>query len=66
MSNSSVKLTRECVEQLQTWVRVNCPCAMENEEFIPGLICIVEMEVETALDRQQRQHFQNLQTLSLQ
>jgi hypothetical protein len=52
MPNSSVKLTYECVEQLHTWVRVNCPCALENEEFVPGLICIVEMEVETALCRQ--------------
>lgn len=66
MPISSVKLTYECVEQLHTWVRANCPCALENEEFIPGLICIVEMEVEAALKRQQSQQFQNLQTPSLQ
>jgi hypothetical protein len=51
---------------LHTWVRANYPCAMENEEFIPGLICIVEMEVETALKRQQAEQFQNLQTPSMQ
>ncbi len=66
MSNSTVKLTYECVEQLHAWVRANCPCAMENEEFIPGLICIVEMEVETALNRRQSQQFQNLYTPSMQ
>ena len=52
MPTQPVKLTCECVEQLHTWVRANCPCALENEEFIPGLICIVEMEVETAICRQ--------------
>jgi hypothetical protein len=66
MPNSSVKLTYECVEQLHAWVRANCPGALENEEFLPGLMCIVEMEVETALNRQQSQQFQNLQTPSLQ
>ena len=66
MPNSAVKLAYECVEQLHAWVRVHCPCVLENEEFIPGLICIVEMEVETALRRQQSQQFQNFQTPSLQ
>ena len=66
MPNSSLKLTYECVEQLHTWVRANCPCALENEEFIPGLICIVEMEVESALRRQQSEQFQSLQSPSLQ
>ena len=66
MPNSSVKLTYECVEQLHTWIHANCPCALENEEFLPGLYVIVEMEVETALKRQQSQQFQNLQTPSLQ
>ncbi len=60
MPNSSVKLTFECVEQLHTWVRANCPCALQNEEFLPGLFVIVEMEVETALKRQQAQSFQKL------
>jgi hypothetical protein len=66
MPDQTVKLTYECVEQLHTWVRANCPCAMENDEFIPGLICIVEMEVETALNRQQTELFQILQTPSMQ
>ena len=66
MPKSPVKLTYECIEQLHTWVRANCPCALENEEFIPGLICIVEIEVETALRRQQSEQFQSLQSPSLQ
>ena len=66
MPKSPVKLTYECIEHLHTWVRANCPCALENEEFIPGLICIVEMEVETALRRQQSEQFQSLQSPSLQ
>ena len=66
MSNSTVKLTYECVEQLHAWVRANCPCALENDEFIPGLICIVEMEVETALQRRQTTFLKNLQAPSMQ
>ncbi len=66
MSNSTVKLTCECVEQLHAWVRANCPCALENEEFIPGLISIVEMEVETALKCHQAERFHNLHTPSMQ
>ena len=66
MPKSPVKLTYECIEQLHIWVRANCPCALENEEFIPGLICIVEMEVESALRRQQSEQFQSLQSPSLQ
>ena len=66
MPKHAVNLSYECVEQLQTWIHANCPCALENEEFLPGLYVIVEMEVETALKRQQSQQFQNLQAPSLQ
>lgn len=69
MSNSTVKLTYECVEQLHAWVRANCPCALENDEFIPGLICIVEiveMEIETAVQRRQTTFLKNLQAPSMQ
>ena len=65
MPKSPVKLTYECIEQLHTWVRANCPCALENEEVIPALICIVEIEVETALRRQQSEQLQSLQSPSL-
>ena len=66
MPNSNVKLTYDCIEQLHTWVQANCPCALENEEFLPGLYVIVEMEVETALQRQQARLFQQLQAPSPQ
>lgn len=66
MPKQAIKLSYECVERLQTWVHANCPCALENDEFLPGLFVIVEMEVEDALKRQQALMFQHLQTASLQ
>ena len=60
MPQQAAKLSYECVEQLHAWIRANCPCALENEEFLPGLFVIVEMEVEAALKRQQSQCFQKL------
>ena len=60
MPQNAAKLSYECVEQLHAWIRANCPCALENEEFLPGLFVIVEMEVEAALKRQQSQRFQEL------
>ena len=66
MPQNAGKLSYECVEQLHAWIRANCPCALENEEFLPGLFVIVEMEVEAALKRQQSQRFQELFLPSLQ
>lgn len=66
MPKQAVKLSHECVQQLHTWINANCPCATENEEFLPGIYVIVEMEVETALKRQQSEFFQPLQSPSLQ
>ena len=60
MPQQAAKLSYECVEQLHAWIRANCPCALENEEFLPGLFVIVEMEVEAASKRQQSQRFQQL------
>ena len=60
MPKHAVNLSYECVEQLHAWVRANCPCAMENQEFMSGLFVICEMEVEAALKRQQARHFQQL------
>ena len=60
MPQQAAKLSYECVEQLHAWIRANCPCALENEEFLPGLFVIVEMEVEAASKRQQSQRFQKL------
>ena len=66
MPKKAIKLSYECVEQLHTWIKANCPCATENEEFLPGLYVIVEMEIETALKRQQSELFQHLRAPSLQ
>ena len=66
MPQHAAKLSYECVEQLHAWIRSNCPCALENEKFLPGLFVIVEMEVEAALKRQQSQRFQKLFLPSLQ
>ncbi len=60
------RLTPECVEHLHTWVHANCPCALENDEFLPGLWVIVEEEVEQALIAQRQQLLQRLQTPSQQ
>ena len=66
MPKRAVKLTYECVEQLECWIRANCPCALENDEFLPGLHVIVEMEVETALQRQQATLLKRLRAPSIQ
>lgn len=66
MPKPTGKLSYECIEQLHTWIKANCPCATENEEFLPGLYVIVEMEVESALKRQQSQLFQQFRAPSLQ
>ncbi len=49
MSQEKRRVTYECAEQLHTWVYANCPCALENPEFLPGLIVVVEEEVERAI-----------------
>lgn len=66
MPKQAAKMSDECLEQLHAWIRANCPCAMENEEFLPGLFVIVEMEVEAALRRQQIQSFEKLRMSSSQ
>ncbi len=66
MTEKAAVLSYECIEQLHTWVHANCPCALENEEFLPGLHVIVEMEVQAALRRQQADRFQHLQTPTMQ
>lgn len=66
MPQHAGKLSYECVEQLHAWIRANCPCALENAEFLAGLFVIVEMEVDAALKRQQSQRFQKLFLPSLQ
>ncbi len=43
------RVSRECLEQLHTWVIVHCASALEEPEFLPGLIAIVKLESDRAL-----------------
>ncbi len=48
-----MKLTYECRHRLTEWVRLHCPCAAEDSEFLRGLLIIVEREVATSSRRHQ-------------
>jgi hypothetical protein len=52
MKEDRQHLSGEAFEQLLTWLHAHCVCALENPEFLPGLIVIIEMEVERALKKQ--------------
>jgi hypothetical protein len=43
------RVSGECVEQLHTWVLAHCARALEEPEFLPGLIAIVKLETDRAL-----------------
>ena len=45
------KLSYECRHQLAEWVRLYCPCATEDSDFLRGLRVIVERELAAALRR---------------
>ena len=47
------KLSYECRHQLAEWVRLYCPCATEDSEFLRGLRVIVERELAAATRRRQ-------------
>lgn len=47
------KLSYECRHQLAEWVRLYCPCATEDSEFLRGLMAIVEGELAAASLRHQ-------------
>ncbi len=47
------KISYECRHQLAEWVRLYCPCATENSEFLRGLLVIVEREL-AAVSRRHR------------
>ena len=66
MPKRAVKLTYECVEQLECWIRANCPSHWRTTSSCPGLHVIVEMEVETALQRQQATLLKRLRAPSIQ
>lgn len=43
------KLSYVCRHQLAEWVRLYCPCATEDSDFLRGLRVIVERELAAAL-----------------
>lgn len=49
MNQEKYRVSRECVEQLHTWILAKCPCGLEDGETIPGLVTIVSLEVERAV-----------------
>jgi hypothetical protein len=42
------RVSRECVEQLHTWVIAHCAEALDEPEFLPGLVAIVKLEADRA------------------
>jgi hypothetical protein len=44
-------LSGEGFERLHVWCLVHAPQALEDPEFLPGLIVVIELEVEEALRR---------------
>ncbi len=48
------RISCECLERLHTWVMAHCPCALEEEQFIPGLRVIIEDELVQALQAERQ------------
>jgi len=42
-------ISDDAFERLHVWCQAKCPRALEDPEFLPGLIVVVEEEVEKAL-----------------
>jgi hypothetical protein len=59
-------VTPECVEQLHTWVKAHCPCALEEPMFLQGLIEIANEAVKDALLKERNRLFEMLRTPSQQ
>ena len=62
------RLTYECIERLEAWVRAHCPCAFDDpqREFLRGLMFICEDEVHGALERERARLMNDLHNPSLQ
>jgi hypothetical protein len=61
-----VPLTAECLERLRVWVQVHCPCALDEPEFMPGLVFILSEEVNEAIERERRRLLEEVRKPSLQ
>lgn len=44
-------ISGEALERLHVWVLAHCPNALEDPEFLPGLVVILEEEVRKELAR---------------
>ena len=60
------RISYECLERLHTWIMAHCPCALEEEEFIPGLKVIIEEELLQALQAERQSNFTKISSPSLQ
>jgi hypothetical protein len=56
----SLIVSRECLDELQQFIYQRCPCSLEDREFLPELVCIVEEEVVRAI---QAEHARLLEQL---
>ena len=63
---SKQTVTPECVEQLYTWVKAHCPCALDDPMFLQGLIVIADEAVNEALLKERKRLFDMLRTPSQQ
>jgi hypothetical protein len=47
-------VTRKSVERLYTWVKAHCPCALEEPDFMRGLILIADEAVKDAVQNERK------------
>jgi hypothetical protein len=62
------RLSYECREELETWLRAHCPCSFDDpdREFYRGLLFICQEEVDRAIARERQRITQRLQRPSPQ
>lgn len=60
MDENKRRVSRECVEQLQTWTLAQCPCGLEDPETLMGYVAIVAEEVKKALAEERREFHRKL------
>jgi hypothetical protein len=62
----SLILTAEALDEIRHYVFHHCPCALEDAEFLPGLIAILEEEVVVAIQRERTRLHEQLRKQSQQ
>jgi hypothetical protein len=48
------------IEQLHVWLKVHCPCSLEDPEFVNGLLVLGEEEVLRALAKERHRLYREL------